>query len=339
MEPKFVYARHGFAGLIVGCWVGAAAAQQPASTNSAQAASTGSAQAYPSRPVRIVASTAVGSGSDVIARVIAPRLTEMLGQQIIVDNRSGATGLIAAELVSRANPDGYTLWIVTQTQLISTTLYDRFHLAKDYVPIGMIAATPFVIVASAALNVKNTAEFIALAKAKPGFVMYGSGGTGSSPHLCMELLASMTGVKLVHVPYKGSMAAMTDLIGGQMHSACTAAPTMSLLVGQKARVLGVTTRTPTVLAPGVPTIHETVPGYELLGWYGMLAPPNTPPALIARLNQEFTRLVTLPDMRERLIGIGAEPSPSTPEAFGKFLKQETARWSKLLKEAGVKPTS
>ncbi len=303
------------------------------------AASPGAAGAYPSRPVRIVTSTAVASGSDVVARVIAPRLTEMLGQQIIVDNRPGATGLISAELVSRANPDGYTLWIVTLTQLIGTTLYDRFHLSKDYVPIGMVASTPFVIAASAALNVKNIAEFIALAKAKPGFVMYGSAGTGSSAHLCMELFGSMAGVKLVHVPYKGSMAAMTDLIAGQMHSSCVAAPTMSLLSGQKVRALGVSTRAPTALAPNLPTIHDTLPGYELLGWYGMLAPPNTPQALAARLNQAFTRLLTMPDIRERLIGVGAEPAPSSPEAFGAFLRQETARWSRVLKEAGVKLTS
>jgi tripartite-type tricarboxylate transporter receptor subunit TctC len=295
---------------------------------------------YPSRPIRLVASTAVGSGSDVVSRLLAPRLTEVLGQQVIVDNRPGASGLIAAELAARAAPDGYTLWMVTQTQLISTTLFDRFHLHKDYVPIGMLGGTPFVIVASNALNVKSITELIALAKAKPGFVMYGSSGTGTSGHLCLELFQSLAGVKLVHVPYKGSMAALTEVMAGIMHVTCPAAPSVSLIAGgQKVRVLAVTTRAPTKLAPGVPTVAEGLPGYELNGWYGMLAPPGTPRALTARLNQEFTKIVNEPATRERLFGVGVEATPSSPEAFSAFIKKEHERWAKLLKEAGIKPTS
>ncbi len=295
------------------------------------------AQTYPVRPIRLVTSNPPGSGSDVVARVIAPRLSELLGQQVVVDNRPGASGLIAAELVARAAPDGYTLWIVTMTQLISTTTYDRFHLAKGYVPIGMIGATPFIIVTGPSLPVKSTAEFIAFAKAKPGFVMYGSAGNGTSGHLCMELLQSMTGLKLVHVPYKGSMMAVTEVMGGQMHSTCTAAPTVSLVANQpKVRVLGVTSPKATALAPGVPTIAETLPGFELMGWYGMLTPPGTPRHLVTRLNQDITKAVTAADVRERMLTVGAEPTPSSPEEFGAFLQKETARWSKLLKEAGVK---
>jgi tripartite-type tricarboxylate transporter receptor subunit TctC len=302
-------------------------------------ASAAHAQEYPARPIRLVASTAVGSGSDVVSRVLSPRLSEMLGQQVIVDNRPGASGLIAAELAARAAPDGYTLWIVTQTQLISTTLFDRFHLHKDYVPIGLIGGTPFAIVVSNSLNVETTAEFIALAKAKPGFVMYGSSGTGTSAHLCMELFQSMAGLKLVHVPYKGSMAAMTEVMGGLIHATCPAAPTLSLVAGgQKVRVLGVTTRATTALAPGLPTIAETLPGYELNGWYGLLTPPNTPPAIVTRLNREFTKLLSMPDVRERMLAVGVEPGPSSPADFGAFLKKEHDRWAKLLKEAGIKPT-
>ena len=294
-------------------------------------------QHYPVRPIRLVASNPAGSGSDVVARVIAPRLSELMGQQVVVDNRPGASGLIAAELVARAAPDGYTLWIVTMTQLISTTTYDRFHLAKGYVPIGMIGATPFIIVVGPSLPVKSTAEFIAFAKGKPGFVMYGTAGNGTSGHLCMELLQSMTGVKLVHVPYKGSMMALTEVMGGQMHSTCTAAPTVSLVANQpKVRVLGVSSPKPTSLAPGVPTIAEALPGFELMGWYGMLTPPGTPRHLVARLNQEITKAVTTADVRERMLTVGAEPTPSSPEEFGAFLKKETERWSKLLKEAGIK---
>lgn len=298
------------------------------------------AQGYPVRPIRLITSTAVGSGSDVVSRLIAPRLTELLGQQIVVDNRSGASGLSAAELVARAPGDGYTLWIVTQTQLISTTLFDRFPLHKDYVPIGQIGGTPFVIVVSNGLNVKTMAEFIALAKAKPGFVMYGSSGTGSSGHLCFELLQSLAGLKLVHVPYKGSMLALTEVMGGQVHTTCPAAPTMSLIAGsQKVRVLGVTTRGTTALAPGVSPVGEALPGYELNGWYGMLAPPGTPRALTTRLNQAFTKVLNEPAVRDKLFGVGVEAAPTAADAFGAFLKVETERWAKLLKEAGVKPQS
>ena len=306
----------------------------------AQSASTSSGLAYPIRPIRWVTSTAAGSGSDVVARLLSPRFSEILGQQIVVDNRPGASGLIAAELVSRAAPDGYTLWMVTLTQLISTTLYDKFHLARGYVPVGYIGGTPFAIVASAALPVKTTAEFIAYAKAKPDFVMYGTGGTGTSAHLCMELFQSMAGIKMVHVPYKATAMAMTEVMGGQVHATCTAVPTLSLITGgQKARALGVTTRAATPLAPGLPTIADTLPGYELNGWYGMLTPPNTPQAIITRLNREITRLAAMPDMRERMLGSGVEPAPSTPAEFSAFLKKETERWSRVLKEAGVKATN
>jgi tripartite-type tricarboxylate transporter receptor subunit TctC len=286
-----------------------------------------------------VASTAVGSGSDVISRLLAPRLTEVLGQQVIVDNRPGASGLMAAEVAARAAPDGYTLWMVTQTQLISTTLFERFHLHKDYVPIGMLGGTPFVIVASNTLNVKSIAELIVLAKAKPGFVMYGSSGAGTSGHLCLELLQSLAGVKLTHVTYKGSMMALTEVMGGQIHVTCPAAPSVSLIAGgQKVRVLGVTTRAPTALAPGVPAVADALPGYELNGWYGMLAPPGTPKALATRLNQVFSSIVNEPAVRDRLFGVGMEATPSPPEPFAVFLRKEHERWAKLLKEAGVKPT-
>ncbi len=296
------------------------------------------AQTYPSRPIRMITATTVGSGPDVIARLLAARLTESLGQQIVVDNRAGASGLIGAELVARAAPDGHTLWMATMTQLISTTLYQRFVMSKEFAPVGQVASTPFVIAVSAGLPIKSIAELIVYSKARPGQVLYGSGGQGTTPHLCMELFKSMTGADLGHVPYKGSVIALTDMMGGQMHSTCAAAPTTSSFVQSgKVRVLGVTTRTPTKLAPGVPTIMETVPGYVLVGWYGVLAPLNTPKDIVERINLELAKALKISDLQERLIAVGAEAAHTSPAEYGAFLQRETVRWSKVLKDAGIKP--
>ncbi len=294
------------------------------------------AQKYPIRPIRMITATTVGSGPDVIARLLANRLTEVLGQQIVVDNRAGASGLIGAELVARAAPDGHTLRMATMTQLISTTLYQRYLMAKAFAPVGQVASTPFVIAVSGALPVKSINELIAYSKSRPGQVLYGSGGQGTTPHLCMELFKSMTGADLSHVPYKGSAIALTEMMGGLMHSTCAAAPTVSSFVQSgKVRVLGVTTRAPTRLAPGVTPIIDSVPGYELVGWYGLLAPLDTPREIIERVNLEVAKALKFPDLQERLIAVGAEPAHTPPAAFGAFLHRETARWSKVLKEAGI----
>ena len=294
--------------------------------------------AYPVRPIRWVTSTAVGSGSDVVARALAPRLSEILGQQVVVDSRPGASGLMAAELVSRAAPDGYTMWVVTMTQLISTTLFDKFHLSREYVPVGNIGGTPFAIVVNGSLNVKTMAEFIALAKAKPGFVMYGTGGIGTSAHLCMELLQSMAGLKLVQVSYKGSAAAMTEVMGGQIHSTCVAIPTLAVLATQaKARALATTTRGPTVLAPGLPPVSETLPGYELNGWYGLLGPAKMPPAIVARLNGELQKVLADADTQTRFAANGMEPAPGSAAAFGERIRNEIAKWGQVVRAAGIRP--
>jgi tripartite-type tricarboxylate transporter receptor subunit TctC len=292
------------------------------------------AQTYPSRPIRMVTASAPGSGSDVIGRLLSARLTENLGQQVVVDNRAGASGLIGAEVTAKAMPDGHTFWLATLTQLISTTLANRLHLAQEFAPVGLVATTPFVIVASTTLPVKSTAEFIAYAKARPGQLLFGSSGAGSSPHICLELFQAMAGLKMVHVPYKGIGPAIPDLISGQIHAACPAAPSMTVF-GGKVRVLGVTTLRPTPLAPGVPPIADAVPGYEMPGWYGVLAPPGMPKAIIARINREFAKTVNAPDTREKLLAAGAEPAMSSPEDFTAFLRRESGRLGKLLKDAGV----
>ena len=224
------------------------------------------------------------------------------------------------------------------TQLISTTLYQRYLMTQDFAPVAMVASTPYVISVSTALPVNTLGEFIAHAKARPGQVMYGSGGQGSTPHLCMELFQSLAGIRLQHVPYKGSVVALTDMMGGQMHSTCAAAPAMPPFVQSgKVRSLAVTTRTATALAPGLAPVADTVPGYELVGWYGILAPRNTPKAVVARIDQSLAAVLRNPEVQARLVAVGAEANHADAAAFGAFLQKETARWSKVLKDANIKP--
>jgi tripartite-type tricarboxylate transporter receptor subunit TctC len=228
--------------------------------------------------------------------------------------------------------------MATMTQLISTTMYQRYMMTQDFAPVAMVASTPFVIAVSAVLPVKTVAEFIAYAKARPGQVMYGSGGQGSTPHLCMELLQSMAGIKLEHVPYKGSVIALTDMMGGQMHSTCAAAPALPPFVqGGKVRSLAVTTREPTALAPGLPVVADAIPGYELVGWYGVLAPRATPKEIITRINKGIADVLRIPEVQARLISVGAEAAHSGPAEFNAFLQKETARWGKVLRDANIRP--
>jgi tripartite-type tricarboxylate transporter receptor subunit TctC len=295
------------------------------------------AQPYPSRPIRLITPTAAGSGSDVVARIISGKLTETLGRQIVVDNRAGVSGLLAAELVAKAAPDGYTLGMVTLTQLMATVLYQRFLPDKEFVPVARVGSTPFVIVASPQLPVKTIPELIAYAKARPGQVLYASGGQGSTPHLCMEMFKSMAGVDLVHVPYKSSILAVTELGSGQVHLLCSAIPTLHATIQSgKARLIAVTSREPSKLAPGVPAISAAVPGFDMDGWYGIIAPLGTPKDIVTKLNSAFAQVLKLPEVQERLLGVGAEAVMSTPADFGLFLKNETQRWSKVMREAGIK---
>jgi tripartite-type tricarboxylate transporter receptor subunit TctC len=295
------------------------------------------AQSYPSRPIRLVVSTAPGSGSDIIARLISTRLAENLGQQIIVDNRAGASGMIGAETVARATPDGHTFWLPTLSSLISTTTANRLHLATEYAPVGLVAITPFVIVASGALPVKSIAELIAYAKARPGQLIYASGGTWTSTHVCVEMLLEMAGLKMLHVPYKGLGVAIGDLLSGQVHVACPPAPTMTVLAPGKVRVLAVTSLRLSQLAPGIPPVADTLPGYEMPGWYGAVVPLGTPKNIVQRLNQELARTVNAADIREKLLAAGAEPAMSSAEEFTAFLNRESQRLVKLLAAAGAPP--
>ena len=300
---------------------------------------TGAAQTFPTRPIRIIIATTVGSGPDILARQIGIKLTEAWGQQIVIDPRAGASGLIGAELTANATADGYTLWMATMTHVIATTMYQRLLLARDFAPVSLVASTPYVIAINASVPVKSIAELIAYAKARPGQILYSSAGQGSTPHLCMEMFRTMAGINLVHVPYKGAAPAITDMMAGQVQVACVAAPALQpFMQGGKVRVLGVTTSAPTPLAPGVPTIAEAVPGFELVGWYGLLAPLGTPKAIIDKVNSGISRALATPEVQERLVAVGAEAVGSTPAAFGEFLRKETIRWGKVLRDAGIRPS-
>jgi tripartite-type tricarboxylate transporter receptor subunit TctC len=292
-------------------------------------------QPYPSRPVRLIVANTPGGAPDVVARLVAARLSELWGQSIVVDNRPGATGMIAAEAVARAAPDGYTLWLNTMTQLIATLQAQRYMLAKEFAPVSLVASTPFVIVVGAQVPVTTLAEWIAYAKARPADIVYGSGGTWGSSHLCMESINALTGITATHVPYKGATQVLNDLAGGRVHAYCPAAPSLPIFVQSgKIRALAQTYTKLTPLAPGLPPVAETIPGFELLGWYGMQMPLKTPPELVNRINADLVKVLKMPDIQERLFAVGAQAVGSTPAELGTFLANETKRWDKLLRESG-----
>jgi tripartite-type tricarboxylate transporter receptor subunit TctC len=318
------------AGALLAASALAEAAQQPSFT--------GAGQAYPTRPVRLIVSNTPGAPSDVIGRLVGAKLSEAWGHQVVIDNRPGATGLIAAETTARAAPDGYTLWINSMTQLISTLQAQRYLLAKDFAPVSLVASTPFLIIVGPAVPVKSLSELIAYAKARPGQLTYASSGQWGSSHLCMESFSAMAGLKLLHVPYKGSSLAMNDLVAGHVHVYCPGAPGVPAFAQTgKVRTLGVTYQKPTPLAPGVPPVSDTLPGFELLGWYGIVAPLHTPRLLIARINAEIVKAVKTPELQEQLNKVGAEALGSSPAELGTFLQKETERWDKVLREGATLP--
>jgi tripartite-type tricarboxylate transporter receptor subunit TctC len=297
-----------------------------------------SPQSYPTKPVRLIVSNTPGAASDVVARLLAAKLAEIWGHQVVIDNRPGATGLIAAETTARAAPDGYTLWMNTMTQLISTLQAQKHQLAKDFAPVSLVASTPFLIIVGPAVPVKTLAEFIAYAKARPGQLTYGSSGQWGSTHLCMEAFDAMAGTKLLHVPYKGSTQVLSDIVAGHIHAHCAGAPSVPAFAQTgKIRTLGVTYKKPTQLAPGVPPVADTLPGFELLGWYGIEMPLATPKALVKRINADIVKALRTPELQEQLIKVSAEAVGSSPSEFATFLRQETERWHKLLREGGTTP--
>jgi tripartite-type tricarboxylate transporter receptor subunit TctC len=298
-----------------------------------------SAQAYPVRPIRIIVPGSAGSANDFTARAIGQRFTEAWGQQVVIDNRSGAGGIIGHELAAKAAPDGYTLIFSTSAGLVINPLlfkvpYDSF---KDLTPISMGSINPQMLFATPSLPATGVKELIALARAKPGQLNCASAGTGTPNHLGCELLKSMAKIDFVHVPYKGATPAITDVVAGQAQFMFNSIPAvLPLSRSGKVRALGVGGTKRSVAAPEVPTIAETIPGFECVNWYAMLAPANTPPAIVAKLNAEMVKMIADPPFAHRLIDMGSEPQSSTPAELRTYMRKESERWDRVIKAAGLK---
>jgi tripartite-type tricarboxylate transporter receptor subunit TctC len=298
------------------------------------------AQVYPSRPVRIVVGFPAGGSFDVVARLFGQWLSERLGQPFIVENRSGAGGNIGTEVVVNAQPDGYTLLLVNDTHAVNATLYEKlnFNFIRDIAPIASIASVPNVMQVNPAVPAQSVSEFIAYAKANPGKINMASGGNGTPAHVSGELFKIMAGVNMLHVPYRGGAPAIADLIGGQVQVMFPNIPqTIEILKSGKLRPLGVTTATRLDVLPEVPTVGETVPGYETIGWIGLGAPRRTSAQLIGRLNSEIQRALDDPKIKARLTDLGVTRVSGSPADFGKLIADETEKWGKVIRAANIKP--
>src|SRR5580692_3027300 len=298
-----------------------------------------SALDYPTRPVRFVVGYPAGGSTDIIARLIGQRLSERLGQQFIIENKPGAGNNIGTETVVRADPDGYTVLLVNPANFINTSLYANlnFNFIRDIAPVATFLRVPNVMTVPKDLPAKTVAEFIAYVKANPGKVNMASSGNGTSVHLSGEMFMAMTGAKMEHIPYKGAAPAITDMLGDRVQVIFDNMPSIVQHIHSgKLRALAVTTATRSPELPDVPSLSETVPGYEASALFGMGAPKKTPPEIIEKLNKEINAVLAEPEMKKRLTELGGEPLISTPEAFGAMIAAETEKWGKVVTSAGLK---
>jgi tripartite-type tricarboxylate transporter receptor subunit TctC len=288
--------------------------------------------------VRIVVGFPAGGAPDIVARLMGQGLSERLGQQFVIESRPGAASNIGTGIVVKASPDGYTLLMVVATNTVNATLYTNlnFNFIRDIEPVASIAGTSYGMLVNQSFPVKTVPEFIAYAKTNPGKINMASAGSGSGPHVVGELFKMMTGVDLVHVPYRGSY--WPDLLSGQVQVAFAPMPSSTgYIQAGTLRALAVTSATRSEALPNVPTVSEFVPGYEAIGWYGLGAPKDTPPGIIDKLNNESNAVLADPTRKARLFALGAEPMPMTSAGFGKFMSDETEKWAKVIKFAGIKP--
>jgi tripartite-type tricarboxylate transporter receptor subunit TctC len=298
------------------------------------------AQAYPSRPVRIIVGFAAGGGVDIAARLIGQWLSERLGQQFIIENRPGAGTNIATETVARAPADGYTLLLVNPANAVNATLYDKlnFNFMNDFAPVAGIMRVPNIMQVNPSVPAKTVPEFIAYAKANPGKVNMASGGSGGGDHMAVELFKMMTGLVMIHVPYRGAAPALTDLIGGQVQVMFASLPaSIEYIRAGKLRALAVTTATRSEALPDIPAVSELVPGYEASNWYGVGVPKKTPVEIVEKLNREINAAFVDPRMKARFADLGGTSLAGSPADFGKLIADETEKWGKVVKFAGLKP--
>lgn len=298
------------------------------------------AQPFPTKPVRLIIGSAPGSGNDIAARIVMTKVGEAWGQQIVIENRSGANQIIAAEIVARATPDGYTLLQCgTVPTAINPALYRKlsYQPLRDFAPITLMASSPNVLLVSAAAPAKSVKDYIAYVAVHPGKFSFGSSGVGSTLHLSMEMLKASTGIDMIHVPYKGGALAMADLMGGHLLAVFQNLPVaLPAMKSAKVRALGVTAAQRSPFVPEVPTFNEQGYKLEVAAWYGVCAPAAVPGPVLARLNESMVAALKLPEVRERFADLGIEPSPLSAEAFGAHIRSEAAKWAKAVKDAGAK---
>ena len=299
------------------------------------------AQDYPAKPIRLIVPYGAGGGSDFVGRLVAQKLTEQLGQSVLVENRPGAASLLGTELAARAAPDGYTLLLADSGLTINPAFYRniKYDAVRDFDPITVVAETPYLLVVNPALPYAgNLKDFLAAAKAQPGRINIGSAGNGSGTHLSGELLKLRAGVDVTHVPYKSAGAAVGDVVGGQIQAAMSSPPAaLPLAKAGKLRVLAAASAKRGSLMPEVPTFAEGgVEGVQVTNWYAVMSVGGTPKPVIRRLHEELMRAIASPDMRERLAGGGLEPAPNTPEEFGRMIAAELQRWKQVIRDAGIR---
>jgi tripartite-type tricarboxylate transporter receptor subunit TctC len=298
------------------------------------------AQTFPNKPARMIVAFPPGGATDIVARLVSQRLSEMWGQQVLVDNRAGAAGTIGTDAAAKAPADGYTMFMGTMGNLTANpALYPNltFDVGRDLAPVTLVVAVNFVMVAHPSFPPKTVRELIALAKARPGQINYASSGAGGAPHLGAELFKSMAGVNLQHVPYKGSGPSFTDLLGGQVSLTIDSlAQALPYIKSGRLRALAVTGAKRASMLPEVPTMAEAgVPGYDLTNWFGLVVPAKTPREIVTRIHLDVVKILTMPEVRERLFSMATEPVGDTPEHFGAFMHSETTKWAKVIKEAGI----
>lgn len=302
-------------------------------------AATAGAQDFPTRPVRVIVPLAAGGPVDTVTRIVAAGLTERLQQQIVVDNRPGAGGSVGADMVARATPDGYTLLMAANgTLAVSPNLMKlSFSVERDLAPITLIGTSPQVLVVHPSLPAKSVSELVALARSRPGTINFASSGQGSTAHLAAELFKATAKVDIVHIPYKGAGPALTDLAGGQTQMMITGiSTTLPYIRADRLRPLGVTSTQRVAVLPQVPPIAEAVPGYEVTTWYGLMAPAGTPPAVIARLNRETAAALENSTVKSKMAAAGVDAQTNTPEQFRAMIREETAKWGKVIRMVGIK---